>query len=252
MAILSIGSRGPEVVTLQQELNRQLYPSPRLATDGAFGRLTRDAVRAFQRNSGLVIDGLVGPMTRAALGMPDTATPFTHRVRLHFRSISMTDVPFNTILANTQAVYAPHGIRIEFASGKSLSLSEEEQARLLQIDGSCEWTISAGEFAELMQMGGTTPRTEIAVFYVDRFSEAINGCGGHMPNRPGCIVARAGTPYSTAHEIGHVLLGSSFTPVHVNDTNNLMFPSGIARARVPGFTDLQLQRIKASPLCVAI
>ena len=46
MAILSIGSRGPEVVTLQQELNRQLFPSPRLSTDGVFGRLTRNAVRA--------------------------------------------------------------------------------------------------------------------------------------------------------------------------------------------------------------
>lgn len=46
---LGIGSPGPEVVTLQQELNRQLYPSPRLSTDGVFGRLTREAVRAFQK-----------------------------------------------------------------------------------------------------------------------------------------------------------------------------------------------------------
>ena len=106
MAILSIGSHGPDVTTLQQELNRQLYPSPRLSVDGAFGRLTRDAVRAFQKNAGLKVDGLVGPMTRAALGMPNASKPFTHRVRLHFRSISLTDVPFNSILAHTQAVYA--------------------------------------------------------------------------------------------------------------------------------------------------
>ena len=46
---LGIGSPGPEIVTLQQELNRQLYPSPRLSTDGVFGRLTREAVRAFQK-----------------------------------------------------------------------------------------------------------------------------------------------------------------------------------------------------------
>ena len=253
MAILSIGSRGPEVVTLQQELNRQLYPSPRLSTDGVFGRHTRDAVRAFQKNAGLKVDGLVGPMTRAALGMPDTGRPFTHRVKLHFRSISLTDVPFGTILAHTQAVYAPYGIRIDFGSGKSLSLTQEEQDRLLQIDGSCELTVTNGEYAELLGADGQTPSDGVAVFYVDRFSEAINGCGGHLVNRPGCIVARAGTSYCTAHEVGHVLLGSTFAPVHIDDTsNNLMHSVDFLRAQPPVLTDLQLQRIKASPLCAAI
>ena len=252
MAMLSIGSRGPEVVTLQQQLNSQLSPSPNLVADGIFGARTREAVRAYQRNAGLAADGLVGPLTRAALGMPDTGNPFTHRIRLHFRSISLTDVPFNTILSHTQAVYAQYGIKVEMGSGKSLMLSADEQARLLQIDGTCRWNITDGEYAELMRMGGATPSTDIAVFYVDRFSETINGCGGHMVNRPGCIVARAGTPYSTAHEIGHVLLGSSFSPVHVNDTSNVMFPSGIARSRTPVFNDLQLQRIKASSMCIAI
>ena len=253
MAILSIGSRGAEVVTLQQELNRQLFPSPRLSTDGAFGGLTRTAVRAFQDRAGLRVDGLVGPMTRAALGMPDTGRRFTHRVKLHFRSISLTDVPFNSILAHTQAVYAPYGIRIDFGSGKSLSLTADEQARLLQIDGTCQWTVTDGEFAELLGSDGPTPGDGVAVFYVDRFSEAINGCGGHLVHRPGCIVARAGTAYCTAHEVGHVLLGSTFAPVHIDDSsNNLMNSVDILRPRPPVLTDLQLQRIKASPLCAAI
>src|SRR5215510_13990675 len=52
MALLSVGSRGPEVVTLQRELNRQLFPRPNLAEDGIFGPLTQQAVRAFQRQAG--------------------------------------------------------------------------------------------------------------------------------------------------------------------------------------------------------
>lgn len=255
MAILSIGSRGPEVVTLQQELNKQLYPSPRLATDGIFGRLTREAVRAFQKKAGLKVDGLVGPMTRAALGIPDTGKPFTHRVKLHFRSISLTDVPFERILAHTQAVFAPYGIKIEFGSGSSLRLTPEEEVRLTQVDGSCDWEITTGEYAELLQMGGATPNSGVMVYFIDRFSEAegINGCGGHMANRPACIVARAGTQYCTAHEVCHVLLGSTFSPVHIGDaSNNLMHPVDFVRASVPVLTDLQVQRIKASPLCQAI
>ena len=87
MANLSSGSRGPEVSTLQRELNRQLFPNPRLVVDGIFGSLTRNAVIAFQRQAGLNPDGIVGPLTRAALGMPNTGSTFTHAVRLHFKSL---------------------------------------------------------------------------------------------------------------------------------------------------------------------
>jgi hypothetical protein len=40
-----------------------------LAVDGSFGRLTLGAVKKFQRSKGLVIDGVVGPRTRKALGL---------------------------------------------------------------------------------------------------------------------------------------------------------------------------------------
>ena len=252
MALLSVGSRGPEVVTLQRELNRQLFPRPNLAEDGIFGSLTQQAVRAFQRQAGISVDGIVGPATRAALGMPDTGNTFTHRIRLHFRSISLTDVPFNTILSHTQVVYAQFGIKVEFGSGMSLMLTPAQSRRLEQIDGTCTWNITSGEFAELMQLGGPVPSSDIAVFFVDRFSESINGCGGHMTNRPGCIVAKAGTKFCTAHEVCHVLLGSSFVPVHITDTRNLMHPVDIIRSATPGLTPVQVTQIKASPQCLRI
>lgn len=252
MAVLHRGSSGPEVITVQRELNRQSFPRPNLAEDGMFGPRTELAVKTFQRSNGLVPDGIVGPMTRAALGIPDTGRPFTHRVRLQFRSISLTDVSFNTILAHTQAVYAPYGIKIEFGGGMSLGLDSVVAQRLTQIDGSCEWTITGGEYAEILGQGPQIPASDIGVFFVDRFSESINGCGGHMANRPACIVARAGTQYCTAHEVAHVLLGSSFSPAHIDDIGNVMHSVDLQRPRMPGFTVEQLNRIKQSPLCVAI
>ena len=252
MSQLQRGSRGPEVVKLQQELNRQLFPSPNLTPDGDFGGLTDRAVRAFQRNAGLVVDGIVGPRTKAALGMPDTGRQFTHRVRLNFRSISNTDVPFNTILAHTQAVFAPHGIRIDFANGMSLGLASDVASRLSQVDGTCRWTITGGEYAELFRHGSDVPSSDIGVFFIDRFSQAINGCGGHLTNRPGCIVARAGTKWCTAHEICHVLLGSTFSPVHINDPRNLMHSVDLQRGATPTLTAAQVAQVKLSPLCVSI
>ncbi len=252
MTTLRQGSRGPDVTRLQTELNRQLSPRPDLQLDGIFGAKTNAAVRRFQGSNGLVVDGVVGPRTRAALGIPETGRPFTHRVRLNFCSISLTDVPFNSILAHTQAVYAPHGIRIDFANGMSLGLDPDAASRLTQVDGTCQWTITGGEYAELFQHGGHVPSTDIGVFYIDRFSQALNGCGGHLVNRPGCIVARAGTRWCTAHEVCHVLLGASFSPTHINDPRNLMHPVDLQRADTPTLTAAQVERIKQSPLCVAI
>jgi phosphatidylserine/phosphatidylglycerophosphate/cardiolipin synthase-like enzyme/outer membrane protein OmpA-like peptidoglycan-associated protein len=50
---------------VQSSLNR--VSALRLAVDGMAGRTTRSAVRSFQQRSGLLVDGIVGPNTQAAL-----------------------------------------------------------------------------------------------------------------------------------------------------------------------------------------
>lgn len=65
---LKRGSRGAEVVSLQEDLNlvREM-PQPALEEDGIFGRLTDARVREFQYVSGIKVDGIVGPVTRGKL-----------------------------------------------------------------------------------------------------------------------------------------------------------------------------------------
>jgi peptidoglycan hydrolase-like protein with peptidoglycan-binding domain len=57
------GAEGPAVRDLQEQLNAR---GANLTVDGDFGRDTRNAVRAFQRENGLLSDGVVGNDTRAA------------------------------------------------------------------------------------------------------------------------------------------------------------------------------------------
>lgn len=61
--VLKHGSRGEDVRKLQKLLNaRGLCPEP-IALDGIFGPTTLDAVKKFQRQAKLPVDGIVGGKT---------------------------------------------------------------------------------------------------------------------------------------------------------------------------------------------
>ncbi|MCV7255360.1 N-acetylmuramoyl-L-alanine amidase [Mycobacterium hackensackense] len=72
--LLYIGSTGPQVSELQRRLKNAFASyAGHLPIDGDFGPLTDAAVREFQRRSGLVVDGIVGPQTAAALKLKKVA-----------------------------------------------------------------------------------------------------------------------------------------------------------------------------------
>ena len=61
------GSSGSAVKTLQKALMGLGYDLPKYGADGDFGNETLVAVKAFQKKAGLVVDGIVGAKTWAAL-----------------------------------------------------------------------------------------------------------------------------------------------------------------------------------------
>ncbi len=68
-AVLSYyGSTGNEVMNIQKKLNQWGYYNGNI--DGIFGYQTYKAVRDFQYKNGLKVDGIVGPETLSALGLP--------------------------------------------------------------------------------------------------------------------------------------------------------------------------------------
>jgi peptidoglycan DL-endopeptidase CwlO len=75
--ILRLGDAGPDVVGIQRMLG--------VSADGVFGHITLHAVKRFQAAHGLLVDGEVGPNTRAALAAENRGSAGEVVLRLHDR-----------------------------------------------------------------------------------------------------------------------------------------------------------------------
>ncbi len=101
-----------------------------------FGNETVTKVCEFQTKYRLSADGSAGMKTMAKLdeflpaaGKPMPPLPpsgFTHKVRLHLRSIAMPAQTEMKQLSVMKEVYAQYAIMIEMASGESVRLRDDE------------------------------------------------------------------------------------------------------------------------------
>jgi peptidoglycan hydrolase-like protein with peptidoglycan-binding domain len=116
--ILRVGDTGPDVVKLQRQLG--------VAADGIFGRHTLHAVKLFQGSHGLLVDGQVGPHTRAALAAAGRGTTVGSEIvtRLHDRGPAVAalqralgvtaDGDFGPITLHAVKAYqARHGLLVD-------------------------------------------------------------------------------------------------------------------------------------------
>lgn len=103
--ILSVGEKGNEVVQLQLALNNHGY---NVNVDGIFGSETDDAVRSFQEEHGLAVDGIVGHETIIALNSEtNTATlSLTNEVKSEKQANS-----------NIEGAYSSHHDIVSIAMG---------------------------------------------------------------------------------------------------------------------------------------
>ncbi len=86
-AVYRQGSTGSVVRQIQQKLSDWGYYKG--SVDGIYGSKTVAAVKYFQRNNGLRVDGVCGPATLKAIGISaDGATPYDNNLNLLARIIS--------------------------------------------------------------------------------------------------------------------------------------------------------------------
>ncbi len=101
---LQKGMQGDDVRTLQRRLKALGYdPGP---VDGVFGDLTLSAVLKYQKNVGLLQDGIVGPATRRKLNsgagslQPDLPSGFTRYLKMGSKGNDVKTVQSRLILLN--------------------------------------------------------------------------------------------------------------------------------------------------------
>jgi hypothetical protein len=267
-AVIEYGETGDAVRILQQSLielgywmdkSLQKFNTP----GGIFGSETRDRVKAFQAGHGLYPDGRVGFRTLNKLsellpGMGPILPPlpkkasFTHRVKLHFRSLTLTNVPLSSQEANARMVYAKYGIYLDILSGMTMILSEDELKVFDEVDvGECVDNKLSTELADLHKIGlQGVAANEVVVYFAPKLKNAkhkpLNGCAAINSDRPALVVSATSTPWTLAHELGHVLL-EKYSPVHSTDTANVMFKTTAGITSFPPDLDTeQLKAIKAS------
>jgi len=86
------GDSGPYVTLMQTDLVKRGYDIGKTGADGKFGKQTEAALKAFQRDAGLVADGVCGPLTWAAL---DDAPTTLYTVTIPHLTSSQADALVN-------------------------------------------------------------------------------------------------------------------------------------------------------------
>jgi peptidoglycan hydrolase-like protein with peptidoglycan-binding domain len=109
---ISPGATGSAVRRLQRALRRT--PDLDLVVDGQFGPKTEDAVKQFQQGAGLVMDGVVGPLTWAALPdggpMPTLEQGASGNVVKNLQQVLTNGAPgaWNTSPGPIDGAFGPH------------------------------------------------------------------------------------------------------------------------------------------------
>ena len=134
MVLLLLGSSGPRVTELQQQLQQRGFDPG--AINGQFSAATEAAVQAFQKSVGLSGDGQAGSLTIAALTMPAVTSnvtldlvarmfPATPRVNIQFHLPFVLKTLLDAALADkTMVLMALGTIRAE--TGSFLPIEEFE------------------------------------------------------------------------------------------------------------------------------
>lgn len=182
----------------------------------------------------------------------------SHRVRIHIREIHRPKVNLESAIKNAERLYGGAGVHFAVASAMCIHTTAAEYAKLNVVDGDCKWNQESPEQTELHALAGGTGSQDVLVFFVKGIKTlsgaTLNGCAGHAPARPAAVLGENCTPWTLAHEVGHVLLGPTFSPVHTSDRGNIMFrqSSTFSLTSTPSFTAAQAVQNKTGRYVVAV
>lgn len=173
--------------------------------------------------------GLRGVARAAGMSFPASMRdllsrrPFSKTVRLHAVFVEPTPVlttttprtianSLTTQLLRMRQVYAGADIGVDLVARDSWS--DDASGALTDLDVGvgrtgaspqpCDDTMTAAQTQLFAHRDGMAD-TDVAIYLVRSIVPAFNGCGAHPPDEPGAAVADIASPWTLAHEVGHVL-----------------------------------------------
>lgn len=176
----------------------------------------------------------------------------SQRLLVHIFSLALPQFDYGKAITFAEKLYGSNGIYFDIGQQQCLALSAAQQVKLQVIDGACKWDQNNAEQDDLFDLVKARIFSGIAVFIVGGISTSatstLAGCAGHAPLKPAVVVSATGTMYTLAHELGHVLLTSSYSPVHETSTSNIMINGThqIPAGSSPTFNASQITQIKKS------
>jgi hypothetical protein len=135
--------------------------------------------------------------------------PFPRCNTIHIKVLQQPNIPIDTMLRNMRQVYSTANIRV--AVGSRENLGGPPFAALLDVDvGPCQTgQAMTTEQTQLFGNRNFVGANEIAVYFVRSVLQnntgVLNGCASFPANQPSCVIAQIASPWTLAHEVGHVL-----------------------------------------------
>ncbi|GAB5374025.1 MAG: hypothetical protein AcusKO_04870 [Acuticoccus sp.] len=211
------------------------------------------------RRQVLRVDGKLGPNSWRAL-QSDLARVAAGRTQkhldIHISTLNPPRFDYNAALRFALDLYGSIGIQLRIRTEICPALDAADATRLSVINGDCRWNQFNTEQDDLYERAGIRAGASgVRVFFVAGLVEldggSLKGCAGHAPGKPACVIdSNIATMFTLSHELGHVLLTSSFSPVHHPSNNNIMFrvTDGHTLSRPPVFDAAQTTQIRSNAL----
>lgn len=123
-------------------------------------------------------------------------------LRLHVKTLTApTSTPLSTMISSMRQVYGMQGILVQVVSTENLNLPT-----LNAVDvGSCSGTTTTEQNQLFGNRNFAGPNDVVAYFVQATTPNALNGCATHPAGQPGAVITQVASPWTLAHETGHVL-----------------------------------------------
>jgi peptidoglycan hydrolase-like protein with peptidoglycan-binding domain len=198
---LQSGSEGRQVRLLQQALG--------VVVDGIFGPETEAAVRSYQATRGLVVDGVVGPQTSAALA--GTAAPST--TEGSSSGVHAVEASWHHSASATSGATSPV-VRLQEALGVQVdgTFGPETEAAVRRLQSHRGLTVDGIVGPQTWKALDIDERTVLHESGLRHHANDAHSAAAHTPTARHGSAAPAGDPVKRLQEALHIQVDGTFGP----------------------------------------